>query len=493
MVRKRFLLITMLVVLCVAIVTGTAGASATHNVAAKAASPSDIVQDNVYLITSDTSLTALNASTGALLWQFQPGGYVDPPHVVNHIVYVLALSSGFYALNETTGATLWMFHPSGFLNTPVFNNAVYMTVDSATSNSTTLYALNPKTGATLWSFQPGVTLGTPVIAQNVVYIGTYASGIYALSATNGKLLWHSQSSTYSFSLGPVVNGIVYSGAEGPKYSFGELWAFSTRNGALLWNFVGALWAEGHSTTYVEGGTVADPLICALKDSNGAQIWCTPGYEVRLMDGQVYVTTGPSSFSVYSDSNGALLWSSSNTSFITEAAGVVYAAGNNSVEALKASNGSLLWSHTNASFLTVTSGVVYAVDTSNFVEALKASNGSLLWHSSTTYGVGMYFSVVNGLITATSADNLSVYALKATNGKLQWRYQLPNTLSSVSIVNGIVYAITLNGTIYALRASDGTLLWQLSSFSRCIDGFPHLRSVRCSSQSGSRSDQRTLVS
>ena len=462
MARKGFLLIPILAVLCVAILTVPASAApADHSVAAKSARPSDIVRGNVYLITNSTSITALNASSGALLWKFQPGGYIDPPTVVNNILYTLVLSQGsLYALNEITGATLWTFHPSGFINTPVINGAVYITVDSSTSNSTTLYALNLKTGATLWSFQPGINLGYPVIPQNIVYIGTlYNTSIYALTASNGKLLWHSQPNAYSISLGPVVNGIIYGSAEGPKYSFGVLWAFSNQNGALLWSFVGSLLAEGRATTYVEGGTLAVPLICALNDSDGSQVWCTPGYVVRLIGGLVYVTTSQSSFSVYKDSDGSLLWSSANASFLTVVSGVVYAAGNNIFEALKASNGALLWSSANASFLATVSGVVYAVDNNNFIEALKASNGALLWRSQTAYGAGMYFFVVNGLLTIASADNLSVYALKANGGTLQWRYLLPGAIFSVSMAHGEVFVTTFDGTIYALKASNGALLWK----------------------------------
>src|SRR5205085_3706725 len=74
MARKGFLVIVVLAVLCIAILTVPASAAPTEHSAAKAAQPSNVVQGNVYLITNSTSITALNATTGALLWQFQPGG-----------------------------------------------------------------------------------------------------------------------------------------------------------------------------------------------------------------------------------------------------------------------------------------------------------------------------------------------------------------------------------------------------------------------------------
>jgi outer membrane protein assembly factor BamB len=146
--------------------------------------------------------------------------------------------------------------------------------------------------------------------------------------------------------------------------------------------------------------------------------------------------------------------------VTLAGGLVYVTtGQSSIAVYKDGSSSLLWSNDHVRFLTATSVVVYGVDTNNLIEALKSGNGKLLWQSSTTYGVGTYFFVDYGLVTAVSGDNLSVYALKASNGTLQWHYALPQAIFSVSISQRIVFVTTLDGTIYAFKASNGTLLWK----------------------------------
>ncbi len=179
-----------------------------------AVNTTDANEDQVYISTTSTSITALNSSTGATLWTLQPGHYIDPPTTVNHIVYALVLAIPFstlYALDLNKGSTLWTFRQNGSVNPPVFNNAVYITVDSATAPySTTLYKLNATTGATIWTFQPGVQLSSAaLISKGVAYITSENAGpIYALQASNGKKLWQSQPTTDpQLSAREVVGGV----------------------------------------------------------------------------------------------------------------------------------------------------------------------------------------------------------------------------------------------------------------------------------------------
>lgn len=437
MMRKRIALTPMLIVLFFALVAiplhshPVAAASNVHTATTTSAHPTDLVKDNVYLITGSTFITALNATTGTLLWQFQPGGYVDPPTLVNHTVYTLVLNGGttLYALNATTGATRWTFQPSGyFVNVPVIpvtQNAVYVTTDSATQSTSILYALNPTTGATLWSFPVNTNLGTPVIAHGIVYIGTLGTtSVYARTAAHGKLLWHSQPTPYPISLGNVTDHILYGSSQGPKNSFGITYAFRISDGTFLWSVQGAAWTELNDLVYVKGGTDATPSICALDDGTTASYWCVQGgYAVQVVNGLAYVTTGPSTFVV-----------------------------------MRGTDSTPLWSSATAHLLQAVQHAVYVVDNNNFIQALKPANGSLLWRSQMPYGSSAGFVSLNGTLYTASADSLSVYALKAASGTLKWRYSLPSTVSSYSVVHGEVFVVSSSGTIYALAASTGTLLW-----------------------------------
>ena len=58
----------------------------------------------------DDNVYALNASTGAKLWSYTTGGYVDSsPAVANGVVYIGSDDGNVYALNASTGAKLWSF------------------------------------------------------------------------------------------------------------------------------------------------------------------------------------------------------------------------------------------------------------------------------------------------------------------------------------------------------------------------------------------------
>jgi outer membrane protein assembly factor BamB len=432
MARKRlFLSLTTFVLIIASLVVLTADRTANVAPASQKntqASASGAKQANVYLSTSSTSITALNATTGATLWTFRPGSYVDPPTTIKQIVYAYVLRpfDTLYALNLSTGSTLWTFHPDGFLNLPVFNNAVYVTVDSAISSSTTLYKLDATTGATIWTFQPGVQLSSAaLISKGVAYITSANVGpIYALLASNGKQLWQFQPTGGQLTADEVVGGVLYVDEPGPEYSFGVLFAYSIKDRSLLWSTDARLWTVVNNITYVEGGTYANPEMCALNSVSGTQRWCIPGYELIVADGLAYITTDTTAFTVFNASNGMQVWSTNQNQFVT-----------------------------------LNQGVVYTVNANHAVEARKATNGALLWASSDTNGIATTFLIANGKIYADSANHTALYSLDATNGALRWSFSLSSGVSSLTIAHGIILILTYNNTIYALQASNGKLLWQ----------------------------------
>ncbi len=81
------------------------------------------------------------------------------------------------------------------------------------------------------------------------------------------------------------------------------------------------------------------------------------------------------------------------------------------------------------------------------------------------GHNVSLTVVDGVVYAGSVDN-AVYALRAGAGSLLWRYKTQGSVDEPPrVVNGIVYAsANINqgpGSVYALRANDGTPLWQFT--------------------------------
>jgi hypothetical protein len=103
----------------------------------------------VYLGSPDNHAYALNAATGALLWNSDLGGSRDlfdtSPAVANGVVY-LSTRSGLNALNAGTGALLWNSDLGGGVNVfgsspAVANGVVYVAAEDV-----------PKLGASVWAF-----------------------------------------------------------------------------------------------------------------------------------------------------------------------------------------------------------------------------------------------------------------------------------------------------------------------------------------------------
>ncbi len=135
--------------------------------------------------------------------------------------------------------------------------------------------------------------------------------------------------------------------------------------------------------------------------------------------------------------------------------------------------SLSW-HGHSVSLTTVNGVVYVGTMDNAVYALRAADGGLLWRYTTAGPVDSPPLLVNGIVyvNANVDHGLGyltgyVYALRASDGALLWRYTNGSFVYNgyvylLTIVAGVAYIAAQDGTLSALRASDGTLLWHYTA-------------------------------
>ncbi len=73
--------------------------------------------------------------------------------------------------------------------------------------------------------------------------------------------------------------------------------------------------------------------------------------------------------------------------------------------------------------------------------------------------GHWESIVatNG-IAYTGSDNGTLYALKTSNGSVQWQYHAGSSVEVATVANGVIY-VYAGSSLYSLNASSGALLWQ----------------------------------
>ncbi len=62
-------------------------------------------------------------------------------------------------------------------------------------------------------------------------------------------------------------------------------------------------------------------------------------------------------------------------------------------------------------------------------------------------------------TSVNGQSAELFALRADDGGLLWRYQEGNAMTTPVVANGVVYLFSDDGKLAALRASDGSMLWQ----------------------------------
>jgi eukaryotic-like serine/threonine-protein kinase len=130
----------------------------------------------------------LGGITGALLWSYATGNYVESsPAVAKGVVYVGSADTNVYALNAKTGALLWSY-ATGIGALPaaaVANGVVY--VGLVDPYGTSVAALNAKTGALLWSYTTGdAVFSSPAAANGVVYVGSDDHHVYAFGLKKGS-------------------------------------------------------------------------------------------------------------------------------------------------------------------------------------------------------------------------------------------------------------------------------------------------------------------
>ncbi len=257
-----------------------------------------VANGRLFVGTGDSSYNkrtfyALNAATGALLWNNTSslGGYKAGPTVYNNMVIIAQDDGNITARNVATGKEIWRFRTSGGASTsPAISNGrlfevtrdgnIYC-IDAATGKkiwdgkSTTdngygpgvlpasgaavaygkvyvggeyaLYAVDEATGRMLYQYDiPGAYLdGTPAVAGGLVHIATTGGGpaggnaIYTLFASNLTLKWanHTPENTVMTASPAVANGVLYITSDRANQNEkGFLYAWNAQTGAPIWSF-----------------------------------------------------------------------------------------------------------------------------------------------------------------------------------------------------------------------------------------------------------------
>jgi outer membrane protein assembly factor BamB len=196
-------------------------------------------------------IQALDASSGALKWSFEPGERLMSAVTLgpNGAVYATS-STALFAVDGAAGQQKWrvaLQNPS--LPAIGMEGTLFVTSDNR------LIALDTATGAVVWSVTiPETQMTLPSIAaDNLVFVGGLSGTIYAYDGATGTQRWlHNADGSAINQIAVGIGGILYSATERGVY------ALSEQNGALRWSFASGnsvISVGGDGTVYVAAGNL----------------------------------------------------------------------------------------------------------------------------------------------------------------------------------------------------------------------------------------------
>jgi len=339
----------------------------------------------------ENTIGAGNVSQLGTLWNQSAantgGGTGSTPAIVGGVAYFTTLQ-GIQARSTTTGALIWKKQTTQrfYASPAVISGVVY-----AGSYTGTFYALNATTGATIWSRSFGsnsIILSSPMVMNGVVYCAEYESGtVYALSISNGNILWSTTLNGSVDSSPVVVAGTLVIGGGNSIYGL------NASTGVIDWQYTTG--APVESTAAIAGGV-------AYIGSN---------------DDYVYA------IHVEGNNPGTLLWRSQTQAAIGAATPAVangqvfIGSGDGTMYSFDARTGSVDWTAAVGSSInsaTVANGVVYASAEAGEILAFNASYGQILGSWALGYSYYGGSSISDGTVYINSY-NAGLYALSVLAG------------------------------------------------------------------------------
>ena len=144
----------------------------------------------LFIASTDGYLYALKQDTGNVVWRTKLGNYLTDatPVLEGQVLFVSVHSSALEALNAHSGQVYWMFETHEKIQAPplAVGNRVLLV------SRTTLWALNATDGRLIWKFQHGTsawpTTGSPTVGGNSVYVGLGSGTLFwALNLVDGHM------------------------------------------------------------------------------------------------------------------------------------------------------------------------------------------------------------------------------------------------------------------------------------------------------------------
>lgn len=188
----------------------------------------------------DGLLRALDADSGQLIWDFNPGNggaFYSSPTVKDDICYIGNTDGNLYALHTrsnpvagiTAGSLKYSFNAGNqILSSPIVygGNVIFGCFNS------NLYCLDIISGTPRWVVRTGDRIiSSPIAVNQIVYVGSYDYYLYAFNIIDGSLKWKFRTEALIKSSPVAYKDKVYVGSYDK-----HLYAIDTSGGKPAWRY-----------------------------------------------------------------------------------------------------------------------------------------------------------------------------------------------------------------------------------------------------------------
>lgn len=222
----------------------------------------------VYVPLSSGAVVAVDADTGAVVWQTEELSTDMALATDAGGVYVV-LATDIVALDASNGTERWRFPLTAAVSAPVVARAGWLVVGLANGD---VLAVRATDGSPVWTRRYPTPLASPaVIHGDRVYLPGADAHVRAARIEDGTLVWEQTVGGAVLTIAPLGTR-VYVGADDNFF-----YALDERQGRRLWRWrtggdpVGAASADDRRVFF----SSLDTLVRALDRGHGAQLWRRP--------------------------------------------------------------------------------------------------------------------------------------------------------------------------------------------------------------------------
>lgn len=290
-------------------------------------------------------------------------------------------------------------------------------------------------GKRQWKVKTGYRISGGLYAgYDKVLFGTRDGQAVALSATDGRVLWHTQLSSEVLSV-PTSDGnrAVFQTQDG------QISALDMNTGKVLWNYsvtVPNLILRGAATPLVDGGIVyvglASGKVVALGMNDGTPLW----------EEQVAMPTGTSELDRLVDIDNNL---------IVDQGGLFASTYQGKVAVMDAQHGQLFWGRDISTYTPMSNrgSTLFIAGADGDVTAVNERDGAFTWQQKALHGRHLIGTVIQDGRVVTGDFEGWLYWLDPADGKLLARKHVADAFAGVPVVyDDVLYVLADNGKLSA---------------------------------------------